>query len=214
MQRLSLRNLAVKLIVLPISLVFLLPVTGRNQEPSGNKRELLQIISSLDRAFFEAYNQCELSKIESLFTADIEFYHEKRGQLSGRQSVMQAFSSGLCGDKNNRVRRELVEGTLQVYAIDNYGALAVGEHRFYLTQAGQKEKLDGIGHFANLWQLKDGEWRMARVFSYGFRSGKVAAAEALKTAIARFSSSGRKHRTLVNVRCGSYAWGIREKRTP
>ena len=83
---------------------------------------------------------------------------------------MEAFSKNLCGDKNNRVRRELVEGTLQVYSIDNYGALAVGEHRFYLTQAGQKEKLDGIGHFANLWQLKDGEWRMSRVFSYGFRS--------------------------------------------
>ena len=68
------------------------------------------------------------------------------------------------------MRRELVEGTLQVYAIDNYGALAVGEHRFYLTQGGQKEKLDGIGRFANLWQFRDGEWRMSRVFSYGFRS--------------------------------------------
>ena len=41
---------------------------------------------------------------------------------------------------------------------------------FTLTQAGQKEKLDGIGRFANLWQLKDGEWKMSRVFSYGFRS--------------------------------------------
>src|SRR5687767_473059 len=170
MQTLSLRNLALKLTVLPISLIFFLPVTGQNQEPSGNKRELSQIISSLDHAFFKAYNNCELSKIESLFTEDIEFYHEKRGQLTGRKTVMQAFSSNLCGDKSNRVRRELAEGTLQVYAIANHGALAVGEHRFYLTQAGQKEKLDGIGHFANLWQLKDGEWRMSRVFSYGFRS--------------------------------------------
>ena len=170
MRRLSLKTLALKITVLPISLVLLLPVTVRNQQPPTSKGDLLPIISSLDHAFFEAYNKCELSKIESLFTDDIEFYHEKRGQLTGRKTVMEAFSTNLCGDKSNRVRRELVEGTLQVYAIDKYGALAVGEHRFYLTQAGQQEKVDGIGRFANLWQLKDGEWRMSRVFSYGFRS--------------------------------------------
>jgi hypothetical protein len=170
MRRLPLTNLAPKLILLAVSFVLLLPVTARNQQTSPKQGELLTIISALDHDFFEAYNKCELSKIESMFTSDIEFYHEKRGQLTSRQSVMEAFSKNLCGDKSNRVRRELVEGTLQVYSIDNYGALEVGEHRFYLTQVGQKEKLDGIGRFANLWQLKDGEWRMSRVFSYGFRS--------------------------------------------
>ena len=157
-------------IPLAVSFVLLLPITARSQQTSPKEEELLTIISSRDHDFFEAYNKCELSKIESAFSSDIEFYHEKRGQLTGRQSVMEAFSKNLCADKGNRVRRELVEGTLQVYRIDNYGALAVGEHRFYLTQAGQKEKLDGIGRFSNLWQLKDGEWRMSRVFSYGFRS--------------------------------------------
>jgi len=166
MRRLSRTNLALRLTLLAI----LLPVTARTQQTSPKQAELSTTISSLDRDFFEAYNKCELSKIEAMFTSDIEFYHEKRGQLTSRQSVMEVFSKNLCGDKNNRVRRELVEGTLQVYAIDNYGALEVGEHRFYLTRAGQKEKLDGIGRFANLWQLKDGEWRMSRVFSYGFRS--------------------------------------------
>jgi hypothetical protein len=48
--------------------------------------------------------------------------------------------------------------------------LEIGEHRFYLTQEGQEEKLDGIGQFTNLWQLKGGEWKMSRVLSYGFRS--------------------------------------------
>lgn len=167
MRRLAVANSAVKLTLIAVLFVLLLPVTVRNQQASQG--ELSTIIGSLDHAFFEAYNKCELSKIESLFTSDIEFYHEKRGQLMGRQSVMEAISKNLCGDKNNRVRRELVEGSLQVYRIENYGALAVGEHRFYLTQAGQKEKLDGVGRFANLWQLKDGEWRMSRVFSYGFR---------------------------------------------
>lgn len=80
---------------------------------------------------------------------------------------MQVITKNLCGG-SSKVRRELVEGSLHVYAIKDYGALEIGEHRFYLTQKGQKEKLDGIGKFANLWQKKDGKWRMSRVFSYGF----------------------------------------------
>src|ERR1044072_3892820 len=164
------RRLSITLCLLASFSVLLLSVTGKAQQTAVSQKDLSATISSLDHQFFEAYNKCELTKIESLFTNDIEFYHEKRGQLAGRKSVMNAFSQGLCGDKTNRVRRELVEGTLQVYAIENYGALAIGEHRFYLTQGEQKEKLDGIGRFANLWQLKDGEWRMSRVLSYGFRN--------------------------------------------
>ena len=154
-----------------IALIFLhTAVSAQTQKPSTESIELFDKIRALDSSFFEAYNKCELAKMESLFTEDVEFYHEKRGVLTTRRSVMEVFSNNLCGDKNNKVRRELVEGSLQVYPINNYGALAVGEHRFYLTQTGQKEKLDGVGRFTNLWQYKDGDWRMARVVSYGFRS--------------------------------------------
>jgi hypothetical protein len=81
---------------------------------------------------------------------------------------MEVITKNLCGDSSNKVRREIVAGGLHVYAINNYGALEIGEHRFFLTQKGQPEKLDGIGKFANLWQQKNGEWKMSRVFSYGF----------------------------------------------
>ena len=136
------------------------------------RRSLLWTAPSSDSSFFAAYNNCELAKIESFFTEDVEFYHEKRGLIITRKSVMEAIAKNLCGDKNNKVRRELVKGSLQVFPIDNYGAVEMGEHRFYLTQAGQKEKLDGIGKFVNLWQKKDGEWKMSRVVSYGFRPGE------------------------------------------
>ena len=151
-------------------LIFLLPiVNGQTQKPQTQPMELFEKIKALDTAFFDAYNKCEIAKMESHFTEDVEFYHQKHGVLTNRKSVMAALSTSLCGDKNNKVRRELVEGSLKVYPIENYGALVVGEHRFFLTQAGQTEKLDGIGMFTNLWQFKDGEWRMSRVFSYGFR---------------------------------------------
>ena len=153
-----------------LALIVLLPIAnGQTQKPQSQPTELFEKIKAMDTAFFDAFNKCEIAKMESLFAEDVEFYHEKRGVLADKKSVMEAFSNNLCGDKNNKVRRELVEGSLKVYPIPNYGAMAVGEHRFYLTQSGQTEKLDGIGTFTNLWQLKDGEWRMSRVFSYGFR---------------------------------------------
>jgi len=145
MRKLSLTNSAFKLTLLPILCVLLLPVTSRNQQTSPKQEELLTIISSLDHAFFEAYNKCELSKIESLFTSDIEFYHEKRGQLTSRQTVMEALSINLCGDKNNRVRRELVEGTLQVYPI-----------RF--------RREEGIKHTLKIRRIGVPHWNRARRF--------------------------------------------------
>jgi Domain of unknown function (DUF4440) len=143
---------------------------GQTTQRSSQSGELFDKINGLDRVFFEAYNKCDVPKMASLFTDDVEFYHEKRGVVTSRKTVADLLSANLCGDPNNKVRRELVEGSLRVYAIDDYGALEIGEHRFYLTQKGQEEKLDGIGQFTNLWQLKSGEWKMSRVLSYGFRS--------------------------------------------
>lgn len=157
--------------LLALPLVFLLItncVNAQSKSDSPAAKELSDQIASLDEAFFAAYNACDLGKIETYFTDDVEFYHEKRGVITTRKAVMEVIGKNLCGDKNNKVRRELVKGSVRIYAIDNYGAMQIGEHRFYLTQKDQPEKLDGVGKFTNLWQKKDGAWKMSRVFSYGF----------------------------------------------
>lgn len=147
-------------------------VFAQSKTPSETTRELYDEIAALDSAFFEAYNACNLSRMESLFTDDLEFYHDKSGPTITRKSSMEIIKNRLCGDPDNRVRREIVKGNLEVYPMNNYGALALGEHRFYLTQKGQKEKLDGIAKFANLWQKKDGQWRMSRVISYDHKPAR------------------------------------------
>jgi ketosteroid isomerase-like protein len=145
-------------------------VNAQSKNSAAQSGALFDTVAALDSAFFEAYNKCEVATIETFFNEDVEFYHEKRGLIPDRKSVMEGITKNLCGDSNNKVRRELVSGSLQVYAIGDFGALEIGEHRFYLTQKGQPEKLDGIGKFANLWQKKDGKWKLSRVLSYGFQS--------------------------------------------
>lgn len=130
--------------------------------------ELHDQIARLDAALFDAYNRCDIEKVGTFFTDDLEFYHEKGGLALTRQSTLDLMRKNLCGN-NNKVRRELVKGSTEVRPINGYGAVQTGEHRFYLTQPGQQEKMDGIGKFVMLWRKKDGEWRVSRVISYGFR---------------------------------------------
>jgi hypothetical protein len=130
---------------------------------------LFDQISLLDSSLFTAFNNCDMDKVGSLFTEDLEFFHEKNGLLTTRASVIGVMKQNLCSQPGYKVRRELVKESLQVFEIKGYGAIETGEHRFFLTQKNQPETLDGIGKFVHLWQNKDGVWRISRVMSFGFR---------------------------------------------
>ncbi|HYD20109.1 MAG TPA: DUF4440 domain-containing protein, partial [Flavipsychrobacter sp.] len=104
------------------------------------------------------------------FTDDLEFYHDKGGITQGKEAFRQSLAKGLCGNENFRLRREAVKGTVNVFPMmkgdTTYGAIISGEHVFYVLEKGKKEFLDGHARFAQLWLLKDGEWRMSRILSY------------------------------------------------
>jgi ketosteroid isomerase-like protein len=154
------------LLFIPLLLASWSHAQSKSDSPAA--KELYDQIASLDAALFEAYNACDLDKVEAFFAEDLEFYHEKGGLTLTRKSTLELMRKNLCGG-TNRVRRELVQGSLEVRPINNYGAVQTGEHRFYLTQKDQKEKMDGIGKFVMLWQKQDGKYRISRVISYGFR---------------------------------------------
>lgn len=155
-------------LLLFIMLLSFNPADAQSKSESPGAKELYDRIASLDAALFAAYNACDIDRVGSFFAEDLEFYHEKGGVIVGRAGSLEAMRKNLCGN-SNKVRRELVKGSLEVSPINNYGAVQTGEHRFYLTQEGRKEKLDGIGKFVMLWRKRDGEWRISRVVSYGFR---------------------------------------------
>lgn len=144
-------------------------VSAQAGSDAKGPRELHERIAALDAALFDAYNRCDIDKVGTFFAEDLEFYHEKGGLTLTRDATLAIMRKNLCGADSNRVRRELVQGSMEVRAINNYGAVQAGEHRFYLTQKGQKEALDGIGKFVMLWRKNGDEWRVSRVISYGFR---------------------------------------------
>src|SRR5688572_10158684 len=70
----------------------------------------------------------------------------------------------ICG----KVRRDPVPGTLEVYPLKGYGAMASGLHRFCDSRKHHicREGNSGDAKFVTLWRKQKGRWRMSRVVSY------------------------------------------------
>lgn len=129
--------------------------------------DLFQEIARMDSLFFVAQNDCDLQKYESFLTFDFESYHDKAGLTTPRSNEM-ADMEIFCGEQRKRqpLRRELTAGTMEVYPLNNYGAIESGEHVFYLQINDGTEKLVGQAKFTFIWRKDQNEWQLARVISY------------------------------------------------
>ncbi len=132
---------------------------AQSQQGAAPGDELYKTIAGLDTTLFDAYNHCDLEKLGSMVTSDLEFYHDQTGLAVGRQVFVDAIKNNICG----KVQRVLVPGTLEVYPLKGYGAVEIGVHRF--THPGDPTNL-GEAKFITVWQLKDGVWRVSRVISF------------------------------------------------
>ena len=127
-------------------------------------KELYDTIARLDAVFFNAFNTRNFDQLKTLVAENLEFYHDLGGVTNYDQN-MEAFKRTF--ESERMVRRELVGSSLEVYPIKDFGAVETGIHRFYATEKGQQEKLSSEAKFVQLWQKKDGEWKITRIISYG-----------------------------------------------
>lgn len=118
------------------------------------------------------FNTCDLQQFEDLISNDFEFYHDQAGSTLSKTAFIRGVREGIC-QLSYRPRRELVEGSQQVYLLEKngvlYGAVQTGEHRFYAIEEGQPEKLTSTARFTHVWLLESGVWKLARGLSYDHR---------------------------------------------
>lgn len=144
------------------------PVHAAKDKPNAPPADdtLYETIAALDTAVFGAFNTCsepdQLEKHASHFAPDVEFYHDNGGVTWSRQDMLASTEKNVCG----KFRRELVPGTLRVYPIKDFGAIAQGSHRFCQFASG---KCEGMADFLIVWSLQNGHWQITRVLSYGHR---------------------------------------------
>ncbi|MFL6248412.1 MAG: nuclear transport factor 2 family protein [Thermoanaerobaculia bacterium] len=128
---------------------------------SAEDQRLYAEIARMDKQMFDAFNAHDIDGVMALFDKDLEFYHDKGGLLR-YQDAFDGMKSNF--DKNNGLRRDLVPGTLEIYPINNYGAVEVGEHRFCHVENGKDDC--GVFKFTHVWRKSGDEWKVTRVVSY------------------------------------------------
>ncbi len=139
---------------------------GQDNEVVNLPNNLEEIIITLDSEFWKSYNACDLDQFRTFLTEDLEFYHDKAGLTTTSAKLMDQIANGLCSDENIRLRREAVDGSVQVYPLQHYGAIITGEHVFYLREKGKTERLIEKAKFTHVWKFENEQWRMSRVLSF------------------------------------------------
>jgi ketosteroid isomerase-like protein len=122
-------------------------------------QKLFEEIKAMDKEFFNAYNNCDLEKQASIYSDDIEFFHDKGGLITSKKELIEGTKQNICG----KVTRELVEGSLEVYPINNYGAVEIGVHKFYNNQEPTAKSIPS--KFITMWHHENGKWKMTKVIS-------------------------------------------------
>jgi hypothetical protein len=124
--------------------------------------ELHLTITEMDSLLFAAYNARNLPLMKTFFAKDLEWYQDNGGLLN-YATVIKNF--GNIFKRPYQLTRTLVPGSLQVYPIQNYGAIQTGSHQFRHIENGKEEV--GTFQFMMIWRKEQGKWRITRVVSYG-----------------------------------------------
>lgn len=124
--------------------------------------KLYQTILHMDSVCFDAFNTQDLKTLGSVFAENVEFYNDG-SKVTNYQQTMESFKNMFASNSRSPLKRTLI-GTPEVYPLKDYGAIEVGVHQFTHMENGKEEI--GIFKFVQVWEHKEGIWKMTRVISY------------------------------------------------
>tara|TARA_R100000656_G_scaffold46061_1_gene37556 strand:- start:177 stop:626 length:450 start_codon:yes stop_codon:yes gene_type:complete len=127
----------------------------------SSEKSLSSQILEQDRLLFDAFNAKNITLMEMIFDRDLEFYHDKSGVTDYAKTIINTrnlFASG--GD----LRRELLTDTVEIYPLNNFGAIQTGQHEFCHTEKGKPDC--GVFKFLHIWKNTENGWKLVRVVSY------------------------------------------------
>lgn len=140
---------------LPLLLVSTLGAAGQVSEDS----ELYRTILEMDAAYFSAYNTCDLETQANLLSDDLEFYHDLGGLSTSKPEIIKSIAANICG----KVTRKLVEGSVEVHEIADFGAVEIGYHTFFNNE--EPEAPSKASRFITIWKRLGPDWKMHRIVS-------------------------------------------------
>ncbi|HEX4857377.1 MAG TPA: nuclear transport factor 2 family protein [Usitatibacteraceae bacterium] len=118
-------------------------------------------VQAFDAAFFDAFNRCDISRLERLVAADLEFFHDRNGTMRGRTRFIAAVRENVCG----KYTRERSGDAPEVWPLGKDGAIYSGTHRFCQASGG----CQGQARFLHILAEQEGQLVLSRVVSYDHR---------------------------------------------
>jgi hypothetical protein len=133
-----------------------------NSAAAQTSGPLYNEIAQLDSLQFAAFNARDLDHLMNFFDTSLELYQDNTG-VRNYDQTKEAF--GRLFKMSYVLTRKLVPGSMEVYPIKDYGAIETGQHTFSHVENGQLQV--GTFKFMQIWQKKDGVWRVTREITYG-----------------------------------------------
>ena len=121
--------------------------------------ELYKSLKAMDEKYFTAYNNCDMETQADIIAEDVEFYHDQGGLSTSKKDLLESIEKNICG----KVTRKLVEGSLEVHEIKGYGAVVLGQHKFYNNQ--ESDAIAKPSRFVGIWRRNNEDWQMTRIIS-------------------------------------------------
>ena len=165
---LDLRNHNMKRIrPLLVCLITVLGLIGTFQVHANATSSLHATIMKQDKALFKAFNTCDLPTWKRYLAEDIEFYQDNDKVTTSRKELEPSFLDRCNKDNVASLRREIVEASVEVHPIMEFGAVQFGKHHFFVVDQEGAEQLVAKPKFVHLWRHTNGQWQITRVISYG-----------------------------------------------
>lgn len=142
-------------------LFFTMASLAQEKKVAPTTAELFTEIEQMDKLVFEAFNNRNMPVFKALFSEDLEWFQDNGGLLS-YETVFKNFE--IMFQKEYKLTRILVKGSLEVHPVKDYGAIEIGVHQFHHIENGKEEI--GTFKFLMIWKKKEGQWKISRVISY------------------------------------------------
>lgn len=150
-------------ILLICFLLFSLVARGAAQthKQDAHAGPLYRELVTMDSLLFRAFNTRDLDGMKKYFSTDLEVYQDNTGFRSYGET-MASFKELFT--KDYVLTRELVQGSMEVYPIQDFGAIQTGLHVFSHMEDGKKVR--GTFKFLHVWEKTREGWKIKRLITY------------------------------------------------
>lgn len=150
-------------ILLICFLLFSLVARGAAQthKQDAHAGTLYRELVTMDSLLFRAFNTRDLDGMKKYFSTDLEVYQDNTGFRSYGET-MASFKELFT--KDYVLTRELVQGSMEVYPIQDFGAIQTGLHVFSHMEDGKMVR--GTFKFLHVWEKTREGWKIKRLITY------------------------------------------------